>query len=74
MKKNILVIIENHKNHILNTLYFENLILKKYSRKFSLFFWGPGFDFKNNDVLKKVRELEKKKNSNSSYLYLFKSI
>ena len=61
MKKNILVIIENHKNHILNTLYFENLILKKYSRKFSLFFWGPGFDFKTNDVLKKVRELEKKK-------------
>lgn len=60
-KKNILVIVENHKGHINETLYNENIIFKKNSKKFNYFFWGPGFDFKTNDIEKKIKDLKKKK-------------
>jgi hypothetical protein len=72
MKKNIniLVIVENQKGHVNEILYNENLVLSNLLKKeISLHFWGPGYDFKTNDIIEKLKEL-KTKNINIDIIYI----
>lgn len=56
---NILVISHNQKGWTYETLYNEHQQLKK-KGKLKYYFWGPGYDFFTNDVLKVIEKYKKK--------------
>lgn len=68
---NILVISHNQKGWTYETLYNEHMQLIN-KGKFKYFFWGPGYDFDTNDVLKIITKYKKKK-INFDLIYICQS-